>query len=332
MVENPTISIVMGVHNDKDYLSNSIDSILSQTFQDFEFIIVNDASTDGSRAILQQYDDNRITMLENETNKGLTASLNRAIGMATGEYIARQDADDESHPHRLERQLNFLRKKPEIALVGTGAHLIDEDGSKQGQRIVFQRPTFEHLLEKNHIIHGSILVRHSCLRKMGGYDEFFRYSQDLDLWLRLSKKYRLANISTPLYRLRIHDESVYFSQKDESALYALFAIHRASGDLSSSTEKQVRKRGIEVYYDMLTEYQQASFHRDLAIRYLRYNHIEQAREECIKALNCNPNSIKAVGLYLLTFVGTTPVRLFTKLARQYLNIKYNVINHICDSL
>lgn len=328
MDDDPAVSVIMGVHDEAAFVGDAVDSILAQSFADFEFLVVDDASTDGSRAIVESYDDERIELLENESNRGLTRSLNRALREASGEYVARQDADDESHPRRLERQVRFLEREPDVALVGTGAHLIDEDGSTRARRVVLRDPTFEVLLDKNHIIHGSILARRAVLEELGGYDEFFRYGQDLDLWLRLTRDHRVANIPEPLYRLRIHDESVYFSRKDESALYSMFANHRARGALSEAAERRVRSEGIETYYEELSDEHRAAFHRDLAVRYLRYGHAERAREECRSALAYDPRSPKTLGLYALTFGGDRLVGPLLSVARRGLNVTYWLENRL----
>jgi len=113
----PEVSILMGVYNEQEYLAESISSILNQTSENFELIIIDDASKDNFSEIVQQFDDERIRLLENKTNLGLTKSLNRGLDLAAGKYIARQDADDISEPDRLERQVAFLEDNEEIALV-----------------------------------------------------------------------------------------------------------------------------------------------------------------------------------------------------------------------
>ena len=129
-MDSPKVSVIMSVYNGEKYLKEAINSILNQTFKDYEFIIVNDASTDKSIKILEEYakKDNRIGLIHNEKNIGLTRSLNKAIKSANGAYIARQDADDISLPPRLEEEVNFLDKHPTVGLVGSYAWMIDEKG------------------------------------------------------------------------------------------------------------------------------------------------------------------------------------------------------------
>ena len=127
----PKISVLMCVYNDEDWLKNSIDSIVNQTFTDFEFVIVNDGSTDNSLEIINSYSDDRIRIINNEENLGLPKSLNRGLNLCKSELIARMDADDISMNNRLEKQYKYLKKNKEIALIGGQAEYIDSDGSKK---------------------------------------------------------------------------------------------------------------------------------------------------------------------------------------------------------
>jgi glycosyltransferase involved in cell wall biosynthesis len=124
----PRISVVMSVYNGEKYLRQAIESILQQTYTDFEFIIIDDGSTDSSREIIQSYDDKRIRLVINEQNIGLTKSLNKGIRLAKGEFIARMDADDISLPQRFEKQVAYLDSHPEVGVLGTYANIIDHRG------------------------------------------------------------------------------------------------------------------------------------------------------------------------------------------------------------
>lgn len=319
--EKPTLSVLMGVFNEEKYIEDAIDSILAQTFSDFEFLIVDDNSQDQSSNIIESYNDPRIRFIKNETNHGLTASLNRALDLATGTYIARQDADDISEPNRFEKQVSFLEQNTNVSIVGTGTYLIDGDGEIVDKRLGYCNPTFEDFLNKSHLVHGSILVRRSVLDELGGYDEFFRYGQDYDLWLRLSKQYNVANIPDPYYRHRIHDEGVYFSRKDESALYTMFARHLATDTANHDIKEELSESGISNYYDCLDRSQRAAFHCNLAVRYLRYGHRKQALNECKKAIRCSGININIMLLLLLALGGKTPTKAVRWSVRRYLNWK-----------
>ena len=328
MSETPQVSILMGVYNEERFLEDAIESILGQTYQHFEFIVVDDDSTDDSRSIARSFDDPRITLLENDENRGLTASLNRALEAATGTYVARQDADDCSEPDRLARQVAFLEEHEEVAVVGSGAYLIDHAGTVIDRRVGYCRPKFDEFLEKSHLVHGSILARHTVLEELDGYDEFFRYGQDYDLWLRLSKRYPVANVSDPLYRLRVHDDSVYFSRKDESVLYSMLARHLSTGEADEAVKDRLSTDGITEYYDQLDRTQRKVFHHDLATRYLRYGHAGAALKECRKARRFGRTAPKTVLLTLLGKAGPEATRAVRWGMRRYLNAKTTILNRL----
>jgi hypothetical protein len=205
-VMDPKITVLMSVYNAERYLHEAMDSILNQTFKDYEFVIVNDGSTDGTLGILQGYRDPRIRIINNPQNIGLTQSLNEALKSARGEYIARQDADDISLPDRLARQLRFMQTHPEVGGAGSWAEFIDP----QGERIRrAQRPTEHdeicaHLLIYNPFIHTSAFIRKQTLEEVGGYREDLRYAQDYDLWWRLAQVGRVTVIPRVLVKRRKH--------------------------------------------------------------------------------------------------------------------------------
>ena len=209
-VDVPVISVVMSVYNGEKYLRESIESILGQTYKNFEFIIINDGSTDSTREIVLSYDDPRIYLIDNEENIGLTKSLNKGLKIARGEYIARMDADDVSMPDRFENQMDFLNCHRDYAVVGTFLKVIDENS-----KVIFtaEKPTQyadirEFLNRDNCIGHGSAMIRKTCLQSVGFYDESIEKSQDYELWLRISQNYRLANIPQYLYMWRSHKENI----------------------------------------------------------------------------------------------------------------------------
>jgi|GEM_PF-681196 len=209
-MNQPTISVLMAVYNGEKYLKEAIESILVQTFVDFEFIIIDDASTDRSGVIIRSYNDPRIRLIKNEKNLGLTISLNKGLLEAQGKYVARMDADDISKPFRLERQYEFMENNPSVVLVGSWAETIDKNGVVSGLRKVPVDPEmikFE-LVWKNCFFHSSVCFRKKEIISMGCYDENYRYVQDYDLFSRLTNTYLLANIPQALIQWRAHDRSV----------------------------------------------------------------------------------------------------------------------------
>lgn len=194
----------MSVYNGAAYLREAVDSVLAQTFRDFEFIIIDDSSTDGTAEILNSYGDPRIVLLRNEHNEGLAASLNRAIDAARGSYIARMDADDISAPDRLAVQTRFLEAHQDIVLVGSYARIIDSP-------VTLRQPTKSediavHLLFHTSLIHPTAVFRRSFLEQHRlRYDPTFRQTQDYELFTRIARLGKIANIPRVLLRYRQHD-------------------------------------------------------------------------------------------------------------------------------
>ena len=217
-MKNPKVTVLMSVYNGEKYLNEAIDSILGQTFKDFEFLIVNDGSTDKTAEILESYNDPRIKIINNRKNIGLTKSLNIGLRVAKGEYIARQDADDISMPERLKKEVEFLEKHRDYAVVGTFLKILNEDSE-----IIFtlEKPIEdtnirEFLKKDNCIAHGSVMIRKTYLLNVGlYYNEFIEESQDYELWLRISEKYKMYNIPEYLYMWRNHNENISIKHRNE---------------------------------------------------------------------------------------------------------------------
>lgn len=200
----------MPVFNGAKYLSDAIESILNQSFSDFEFIIVNDGSTDKTEEIIRSYQDPRIVYIKNEKNLGLSKSFNIGIERARGRYIARMDADDESVPKRFERQVSFLNKRPHVDIVGSSMRLIDEHGRERG---IYSRQ-LDHLdikfasLFSTPMMHPTIMGRLEIF-KSHHYNEGLSNSEDYELWSRLlfQTKTHFANINEPLLLYRTYPHS-----------------------------------------------------------------------------------------------------------------------------
>jgi len=228
-INNPKISVVMSVYNGGKYLEDSVKSILTQTYQDFEFIIVNDASTDDSLEIIKKIEDCRLRIITNPENIGLTKSLNKGIQLARGEYIARMDVDDISLPHRFETQVNFLEKNPDYALVGSSYYQIDKDNKTNALINVLtdNAQIKQGMTKQNWFGHGSVMMRKYVFLQVGGYDERFQLAQDYDLWLRIAECYKVANIAEPLYKWRTTKSGISVEKEAEQKHYASLAISEA---------------------------------------------------------------------------------------------------------
>jgi len=208
MNNTPKISVVMTVFNGGRFLREAVDSILNQTLGDFEFIIVDNASSDDTRQIIASYSDPRMILIENKENLGQTKALNIGIKRAKGEFIARMDADDVSLPQRLQLQYDYLQKNSDIAVVGSWHQEIDE----QGRHIKYFKLPLDPFQIKCFLVspgslsyyclsHPTVLMRHDVLSQVGLYDERFR-TQDYELWVRVARKYNIANIGQYLVKHR----------------------------------------------------------------------------------------------------------------------------------
>jgi len=201
----PKVSVIMSVYNGERFLHEAVESILNQPFKNFEFIIINDGSTDGSREIIESYNDDRIVLI-NQDKTGLTKALNKGISLARGEYVARMDADDVSLPERLEHQVAFLDENPDVGLVGCNIYVIDEKGSIISMvEVPIENEEIKwKLLFRNRFGHSAIMFRKECLSIIGGYNESIIYAQDYDLWLRISQNYNLGNLREFLHKWRLN--------------------------------------------------------------------------------------------------------------------------------
>jgi hypothetical protein len=207
----PEVSVVMSVYNGEEYLREAVESVLGQTFGDFEFLIIDDGSKDKTGEMLAEYArrDARVRVVTQE-NRGLIASLNRGMEMARGELIARMDADDVALAERLERQVSFLREHPEVGLLGTFVENIGPRGEALG---VFgpatgDRELREVMLRWNPFRHPTILMRKEIAVGVGGYRKGLRHAEEYDLWFRMAERTKIANLAEVLVRYRMHPKQV----------------------------------------------------------------------------------------------------------------------------
>lgn len=212
ITQSPELTVLMNVFNAEKYLNLAIESILEQTYTDFEFIIINDGSKDSSEAIIQKYAqlDPRIIFLSRE-NKGIVASANEGIALSSTKYIARMDADDIALPNRLEEEMNFLKENEDVVCVGSGSIIIDDEGY---ELTVWSIPTKDYDIQKllmaGHcpLANPSVIFRKDAAIKVGCYREEFGTAEDYDLFLRLGEVGKLANINKPLIKYRFLSGSV----------------------------------------------------------------------------------------------------------------------------
>lgn len=202
------ISVIMSIYNGNPfYIMTAINSILAQTYSNFEFIIVNDGSDMYIEHLLVDIKDNRVHIIKNTNNLGLTKSLNRALEKSTCKYIARMDADDIAMPQRFEKQLEFLENNSSYVMCGTKFKEILNDKIIE-QRLLFLNTDDEiknMIFKFNPFNHSSIMMRADIVKRIGGYDEKYKYSQDYALWLKMIKQGKVLNLSDALILRRMDD-------------------------------------------------------------------------------------------------------------------------------
>jgi glycosyltransferase involved in cell wall biosynthesis len=226
--KTPRVSIVMPVYNCEDFLAEAIESMLNQTFADYEFIIINDGSKDKSLDIMKRYQkkDKRIKLIS-RPNKGLAPTLNEGLAKATGEYIARMDGDDISLPDRLQIEVDYLDAHPEVGLVGTNYIIIDPNGKTLDQTDVFTHADDLRvaMVTCNQYGHGSVMMRSNIFKRIKPYDPSI-YVEDYDLFVRISHKYKVVNLQEPQYLWRRTFTSYTFNDTQKSTDKAAFVRDR----------------------------------------------------------------------------------------------------------
>lgn len=206
-VDSPKVSVIMPVYNAEFYLSEAIDSILNQSFKDFEFIIIDDGSVDKSLTIIKSYKDARIKIVTNEQNMGIVDSLNKALNISKGTYIARMDADDVCHKDRLLIQVRFMDNNQDIGCCGSFIQILNTN------KIVKHEPNpdklHSKLLFESDISHPAAMIRKSVLIENNiKYNRFYEHAEDYRLWCEIAAKSKVANIDKVLLYYRLHSKSV----------------------------------------------------------------------------------------------------------------------------
>lgn len=218
---NPKVTVLMSVYNGEKFLQESIKSILEQTFKDFEFLIIDDGSSDGSKEIVQSFNAPRIILIENEKNIGLAQSLNKGLKLAKGQYIARMDADDISLPDRLEKQVSFMDNNPEIDVCGSWIKLFDNKKSSIRKYPEKDLEIKAHLFFNSYIAHPTVILRKCSFQKYNlFYSSDFKAAQDFDLWTRAAKNCNFTNLPEVLLLHRKHKVQTSKASNENQKKYA----------------------------------------------------------------------------------------------------------------
>lgn len=243
--KNFKITVLMSVYNGATHLREAINSVLTQTISNFEFLIIDDGSSDNSLEIIEGYDDSRIRVIKNRDNIGLTRSLNKGLKLARGEYIARIDCDDICLPSRLERQLEFMSQNPEIGVCGSWVIVMKESGEYLRKFPVSHDEIQCFMLFKTPLAHPSGMIRKQVLtRNQLKYDPYFKYGQDMDLWDKCAMVCQMHNIDEPLIKYREHANQVGKKHRGEQKFFSNSVrknILKRSGLLKSSQVEEAHQ-------------------------------------------------------------------------------------------
>ncbi len=226
---NPKVSVIMSVYNNDKYVKIAIDSILHQTYKDYELIIIDDGSTDTTPQIIDTYINHpQVRIIHKQKNEGLQKALNLGISQAKGEYIARLDADDIALPTRLEQQVKYLDQHPEVALLGSCFYTCNDIGQITGKITIplTNKELQEEIPKHNRFGHSTVMLRKSTLVQLNGYDESFISSEDYDLWLRIAEVAEMANLEQFLTIYRMHAKQITYIKRQETSSEAERARQR----------------------------------------------------------------------------------------------------------
>ena len=301
-MHRPLVSVVMAAYNAEVFVSDAIHSILNQSFVDYEFIIIDDGSTDGTVEIIKQIIDPRIIFLRNQANIGLTRCLNQALSRSVGTLIARQDADDVSLRDRLQMQVLCFETQLDLAVVGTGAKYLDAAGDIVGNTSPIKNP-LTALFEANPFIHGSIMFKKEVVVNVGGYDNFFQFGQDYDLWRRVARVADVSIIPEYLYLFRQHLSNTRFSNGAKSSLYKLLTRKIIRGTISDYDVAAVKKLGIDHLLTYLSRFEHASHHKALAHMLMQTGERKAAIAEYKLAFSNTPLDLKTIFNLILAYLG-----------------------------
>ena len=309
----PLVSVMMPAYNTEKYVGEAIESIINQTYTNWELLCVDDGSTDRTLEIMQEYaaKDPRIRVYTNEENRGRPYTRNRALDLARGEILAVQDADDISTPERLESGVRVLTAEPGVAVVGGQWMEIDEYGRKTGRKSrVVPQDNNEFSggpgeLAGFHCCHGSLMMREDIVRSLGGYDEFFALVHDRDLVLRIMRHAKLKAVALPWYYWRKHGDQATIAQGFLQRAYAILANERAEAAMKGhpfDLRQEFDRISAKVFANVDQQKQRASAAYNIGIVKLGSDDVYSARDRFTEALKQTPLFVRALLGYALTFL------------------------------
>lgn len=323
------LSVIMPVYNNQEFIAEAIESILGQSFNHFEFIIINDGSSDNTINIIKEYQarDSRIVLI-NQENKGVAQSLNIGLSNAKGEYIARQDADDVSLPGRFIQQVEFLEKNKKIGFIGCSCEISDEDGKfldfvyipNNSKKNIFN-------LSKNNIFcHGSMMFRRKLLDDVSGYRIFFKYAQDYDLYLRLIENTSCGSVEEFLYRKRAAIKSISIQQIGLQSAYAKLARKCQEYRRNNRDDFDLLKKSVLDKYTNNLESHALVVPFMRALYFIKNNKTNEARKilkPCLFPIYFY--KFKLYCLWILTFIPEFLIDILFKAKINYRRIKMSTL-------
>ena len=309
------ITVLMPAYNVEKYIREAIDSVLRQTFTEFELLIVNDGSVDGTERIIRSYPDPRISLIT-QSNQGVSAALNTGLKQARGKYIARFDADDICYPERLREQFDFMEQHPEYVMIGTDADYMDKNGEYL-LRYENIGHTHEEILSRIRIycpfVHSSVFYRKQIVLGLGGYDEKAHTFEDWLLWTKLIEKGKTLNFQTPLICVRLNPESVTVDEKLRGKRFVELKQEMIFSGKPITDEQEMELTGILKSQDF-SAFKQYSYDVLIAKKNLWNSYRPaRAREHAWDAIRLKPFNPQG---YLLLALSFMPNRLLRSLYHQ----------------
>ena len=297
------ITVLMPVYNASLYLREAIDSVLGQTFQDFELLIINDGSTDDTPQILASYTDSRVKVTH-QNNLKLIDTLNKGLHLAKGEWVARFDADDVCFPERIERQMDFLQKHPDHILVGSDANYMDKEGNflfLYRNNVYSDDEIRATGFDRCPFVHSSVMYRKDLVIKAGGYDKGALTFEDHLLWRKLKDFGKMANLPTPLIKVRFNPESVTIDEKWRGREFIELKHNIIKSGIVTDRDAN-RLSDILSSQDFKT-YKEAAYYSMIGKKYLwnQFNPVK-AREHLIQAIKYTPLKPEPYLLFVLSFL------------------------------
>jgi glycosyltransferase involved in cell wall biosynthesis len=303
MPTNPHITVLMPAYNTQKYIGQAIESVLKQTYTNFEFVIVNDGSTDSTRDIISSYNDERIVLID-QPNMGVAAALNTGLIHSRAPYIARFDADDICHPQRLEKQIQFLLNNPDYILVGSDADYILENGD-----FLFRfnciAYTHQQIMEKMYFycpfMHPTVMYKKDSVCNAGGYPVDAHNFEDYLLWTSIAKKGKFYNLAEPLIKYRLNSTSVTIDEKWRGRRFR--ALKRAAINRGYVTEPEGNELLTIIKSQDVRKIKEGSYHALCGKKFLTNNYQPaKAREHVKKAITCSPFRFDNYLLYTLSYL------------------------------